>query len=260
MKRLLSVFFVLISASSLFGKVVVVGAGLSGLTAAYRLQQKGFDVDVYEARNRVGGRVFSVNVHGATVELGAQNIADGGEALNLRRLTQELGLEIEELIRRGKFFYVDGNEITDIRPLIRAKNYQAEELRQHLTELRIQKSNMKEVLEALFDNEDILFKACATLLTAYEGWPLYKLSTFYSKTLYYQLLGGLAEAHQGGIEDSISFEIAYIKDGNGHLAEKLATHLNVHVNHILTSLTKSVDGRYTLTFKNGQQIKLITSF
>src|SRR5579862_1585362 len=39
--------------------VIVVGAGLAGLCAAYELQGLGFDVKVFEARNRVGGRVFS---------------------------------------------------------------------------------------------------------------------------------------------------------------------------------------------------------
>tara|TARA_B110001452_G_scaffold60862_1_gene47525 strand:+ start:4807 stop:5961 length:1155 start_codon:yes stop_codon:yes gene_type:complete len=40
--------------------VVVVGAGLSGLTAAYRLKQLGYAVNVIEARDRVGGRILGV--------------------------------------------------------------------------------------------------------------------------------------------------------------------------------------------------------
>ncbi len=38
---------------------VVVGAGLAGLTAAYRLNRAGWNVTVLEARNRIGGRVWS---------------------------------------------------------------------------------------------------------------------------------------------------------------------------------------------------------
>ena len=41
-------------------KVIVIGAGLAGLTTAYRLQAQGIDVEVYEARSRLGGRILTV--------------------------------------------------------------------------------------------------------------------------------------------------------------------------------------------------------
>jgi monoamine oxidase len=58
------------------GRVVVIGAGFSGLTAAFELTQAGYDVTVVEARNRVGGRVitFSDMVPGKTVEGGGELI------------------------------------------------------------------------------------------------------------------------------------------------------------------------------------------
>jgi monoamine oxidase len=59
--------------------IVVVGAGLAGLTTAYRLQEKGANVHVYEARNRVGGRIFTAKIGNDIVELGGQNISDGGD-------------------------------------------------------------------------------------------------------------------------------------------------------------------------------------
>lgn len=41
------------------GKVIVVGAGFAGLAAARRLRDEGFEVVVLEARDRIGGRVFT---------------------------------------------------------------------------------------------------------------------------------------------------------------------------------------------------------
>lgn len=40
--------------------VVILGAGIAGLVSAYELQQAGYDVTVLEARNRIGGRVWTV--------------------------------------------------------------------------------------------------------------------------------------------------------------------------------------------------------
>ncbi len=48
--------------------VVVIGAGLSGLIVAYRLLQKGVDVHVYEARQRVGGRILTALLNDYPIE------------------------------------------------------------------------------------------------------------------------------------------------------------------------------------------------
>jgi polyamine oxidase len=50
--------------------VVVIGAGIAGLGAAHRLQRAGCPVVVVEARRRIGGRLHTVTVDGATVDLG----------------------------------------------------------------------------------------------------------------------------------------------------------------------------------------------
>jgi monoamine oxidase len=42
-------------------RAIVLGAGVAGLVAAYRLKQAGFEVDVYEAAERIGGRNFTVS-------------------------------------------------------------------------------------------------------------------------------------------------------------------------------------------------------
>jgi phytoene dehydrogenase-like protein len=47
-------------------KVIVIGAGLAGLSAALTLQEAGIDVQVHESSNRVGGRVSTDLIAGIT--------------------------------------------------------------------------------------------------------------------------------------------------------------------------------------------------
>jgi monoamine oxidase len=78
--------------------VLIVGAGIAGLTAAYRLQQAGVRVDVVEASRRVGGRLRSLrNVAGnpGVVEMGGEFIDTRHTAV--RSLATELGLELADL-------------------------------------------------------------------------------------------------------------------------------------------------------------------
>ncbi len=63
-------------------RVAVVGAGFAGLAAAEALAASGVDVIVLEARDRVGGRVWSRKLaNGATVELGAEFILPGNDTM-----------------------------------------------------------------------------------------------------------------------------------------------------------------------------------
>ncbi|MFI1971210.1 amine oxidase [Streptomyces cinnamoneus] len=59
-------------------RVLVIGAGVSGLVAAYELERRGFDVEVLEGNTRIGGRIhthrFGQRPGGPTVELGAMRI------------------------------------------------------------------------------------------------------------------------------------------------------------------------------------------
>ena len=59
-------------------KVIVIGAGLSGLVAAYELSKLNFDVRVLEAQSRPGGRVFTLrnfDEPGLHAEAGAARLA-----------------------------------------------------------------------------------------------------------------------------------------------------------------------------------------
>ncbi|MFK7831273.1 MAG: flavin monoamine oxidase family protein [Congregibacter sp.] len=57
-------------------KVVILGAGISGLVAARELQALGHEVEIYEARDRIGGRILTHHfADGSYNELGAMRIA-----------------------------------------------------------------------------------------------------------------------------------------------------------------------------------------
>ena len=74
-------------------RAVVVGAGFAGLAAAWELQLAGVEVVVLEARDRVGGRVWSRELpSGAVIEMGAEFILPGD--VTIRSVAARLGLEL----------------------------------------------------------------------------------------------------------------------------------------------------------------------
>jgi monoamine oxidase len=80
-------------------KVIVIGAGLAGLTAAYELTKAGHDVAVLEARNRAGGRVFTVRefADGLYAECGGEWVEHNHDYI--LRYVEEFGLSLY----RGRF-------------------------------------------------------------------------------------------------------------------------------------------------------------
>ena len=75
-------------------EVLVIGAGMAGLTAARTLAEAGITVTVLEARNRVGGRILTQHIGKEIIELGAEFIH--GRSPELWALIAETGLETYE--------------------------------------------------------------------------------------------------------------------------------------------------------------------
>lgn len=93
--------------------IAIVGAGMSGLTAARDLTRRGANVTVIEARDRIGGRVFTDRSLGTAVDLGATWI-HGPDGNPLTVLADEAGMQ---RVETGDSYVVrgaGGRKISDL--------------------------------------------------------------------------------------------------------------------------------------------------
>src|SRR5687768_17120135 len=90
--------------------VIVIGAGFAGLAAANQLKKKNLKVTVLEARNRIGGRVYSFNIpnEDLVIELGAEWVGNSHE--RIIAMCDEFKLELfnnqfeTHLLYKGKYY------------------------------------------------------------------------------------------------------------------------------------------------------------
>jgi monoamine oxidase len=99
------------------GEVLIVGAGLAGLTAAWRLHQAGVPVRILEGQDRIGGRMFSLRdffPDGQVCELGGELIDTNH--VNIRNLAAELEIPLDDFVLDDpclsrELFFFDGRRI-----------------------------------------------------------------------------------------------------------------------------------------------------
>ncbi len=83
--------------------VVVIGAGIAGLTAAWRLSSAGRSVQIIEANSRVGGRIHGFQRGDRAVQLGGRWTGPG--QLRVKALAEELGIKVVSNPTFGDFAF-----------------------------------------------------------------------------------------------------------------------------------------------------------
>jgi monoamine oxidase len=249
----------------------VVGAGLAGLTAAYRLKQAGVPVDVIEARYQVGGRVRSLpNAAGTqlTAELGGEFIDT--DHTTLLRLAKELGLKIVDLLAADKglikdTYFFDGRKvpleeiINDFVPvaeqidadLVAIENFESYAVFDEAT-AKLDKVSIAEYLDRIDTTPTIreLLKVAYTIEYGREAEEQSCLNLIY-------LIG--TEPGEFEIFGS-SDERFYIDGGNNQVPRRLAQLLgdSVETGTVLESIRSLSDGRYRVTLRSGNTSRFRT--
>lgn len=84
--------------------IIIIGGGLCGLTTAYFLEKEGYNANILEARDRLGGRIYTSRTENqAPIEMGATWL--GKKHQHLTDLLDELNINIHEQYMGNKGYY-----------------------------------------------------------------------------------------------------------------------------------------------------------
>ncbi|CAF0754511.1 unnamed protein product [Brachionus calyciflorus] len=103
-------------------KVIVIGAGIAGLTAARQLREFGFQVIIYEARDRIGGRIATFRKGQYIADLGAMVITGlGGNPIAI--LSKQISMDLMKIKQKCPLYDTNGKMIQKDRDEIIEKEF-----------------------------------------------------------------------------------------------------------------------------------------
>lgn len=245
--------------------ILVVGAGIAGLTAAYRLRQGGVRADIIEATNRIGGRIRTIpKVAGTLIsaDVGGEYIDTGHTTLI--SLATELGLQAIDLAQVQSAFVKDTfffdrrrvslqQLIADFAPLSSKINADWQAVGdnisyQDFTEAaeRLDNLSIAEYLDKA-DTSTVLRQLLRVAYTteygrdAEEQSALNLLFLIRSEADSFSLYGDSDERYQ-------------IDGGNSQIINRLASQLSgsIEAGTALEAITLLPDGRYRVSLRSGQ--------
>jgi monoamine oxidase len=237
--------------------VMVIGAGVSGLYSAYLLVNLGFRVTVLEARDRVGGRTYSVD----GIDLGGSWVST--QQPHVYKLCQDFDLELIPQYETGRVVVsmngdrvvydkavttaVEGSETSQINKYVKIFDKWAEELNLE-SEFYKQLDYVSVpdwLKENVHDKETIDFFNffISTISTTNQQ----RISMLFF--LFFLKQGRGFDCLYGNSNGAQEFRVV---GGTQTISHKLAQSLDVRLNQVVTQVIRQEDGRYQILTKDQQ--------
>ena len=256
---MIRVFLLIFWVNKVFASVVIIGAGLAGLTAAYRLEQAGFSVEIYEARNRPGGRILTIPLGSSYGELGGNCLNDGGEALEIKALIEEMGLKVfshpyDYVDRR----YVEDGKVFDYYDLFQTAPFPDEETHARLIKETHKAKNLGEILDLFLEGHEELRFFMEMRMRNYEGSSTYHLAPQYIES-FWNFYKELYLIFLEKDKKKCFFRFETIKGGNQQLIDALVKKIKgpIYYGCPLRRISKHQD-KIILHFEGGEKISIDT--
>jgi oxygen-dependent protoporphyrinogen oxidase len=254
--------------------VAIIGAGITGLTAAFYLKRKGIPVTVYEASSRVGGVIQSLRQDGYLAEFGpntlletspkiGQLVRDAG--LQSRRLDPDPKAEARYVVRYKRPLAMPGSPLGFLTTKLFTAGAKLAVLREPFVAPRrdgVEESIAQFVVRRL--NQEFLDQAIDALVAGiYAGDPhrlslthafpkLKALEDNYGSLIKGQIFGARDRKKSGEVAKDRAPKFSF-DEGLQVLPDTLAVQLGdvVRLNTTVTKLTQTADG-WALTLSEGR--------